>query len=85
MVGPILGTNSKVASWFVSSAAYATEEASSRWSGSRGVCMGWRKNFLSSIRMTTMMMMMAGAYMLTVWGREGGREGGVISVRCKCV
>ena len=75
MVGPILGTNSKVASWFVSSATYATEEASSRWSGSRGVCMGWCKNFLSSIRMTTMMMM-ADAYTLTehvCLGEGGGK------------
>ena len=78
VVGPILGANSKVASWFVSSATYAIEEASSRWSGSRGVCLGGHKSFLSSIRMTMVMMMMADAYMLTVHVclGEGGRGGG---------
>ena len=79
MVGPILGTYSKVASWFVSSATYATEEASSRWSGIRGVCLRGHKNFLSlhrsSVSMTTVMMM-ADAYTLTVHvclGEGGGK------------
>ena len=69
MVGPILGTNSNDASWFVSSRTHVSEEASSRGSGGRGMRLGGHKVFLSlhisSVSMTKVMMM-AGTYMPTV-------------------
>ena len=72
-IGPILGAYSNDASWFVSSATYASEEASSRWSGSRGVCLGGHHiffSFHSSPSMPTVVMavmMMLDVHILTVY------------------
>ena len=85
-ISRILGANSNDASWFVSSATYASEEASSQWSGSRGVCLGGHHiffSFHSSPSMPTVMMvvmMMLSVHILTVYicvlGKGGGGGGG---------
>ena len=89
-ISRILGAYSNDASWFVSSATYASKEASSRWSSSRGVCLGGHHIFLSfhsSPSMPTVvmaMMMMLSVHILTVYICVLGGEGELVSVRHEC-